>query len=308
MAVFTDKTCALHDPGAGHPEQIARLSAVVTALQKPEFKNIDWHRSTPEATTAQLEYAHDPDYVHTILRAAPKTGYRMLDSDTILSPHSIEAALHAAGAVVAAVDHVLTGKVEKAFCAVRPPGHHAEKDKAMGFCIFSNAAIGAWHAVKAHGLKRVAIVDFDVHHGNGTENIVDGHAEFLYASTHQYPFYPGTGAAVDTGRLGNIVNVPLQIGDGSAAFRRAFTRVILPALDKFKPELMIISAGFDAHQNDPLAQINLIETDYAWVTTELRHIADEYSHSHIVSVLEGGYNLEGLASSAAAHVAALMKP
>lgn len=306
MAVFTDPSCLLHDTGEGHPEQIARLDAVIAALKAPAFKDIDWHNTSPKATEAQLEYAHDPAYIKSVLAAAPATGHVMLDADTVLCPHSIEAALHAAGAVVAAVDEVLENKAKKAFCATRPPGHHAEKVKAMGFCIFANATIGAFHAVKAHGLKRVAIVDFDVHHGNGTADIVDGHAEFLFASTHQHPFYPDTGAASETGKIGNIINVPLASGDGSAQFRKAFTDKILPALENFKPELIVISAGFDAHKDDPLGEINLTEADYVWVTEELQKIADRHSNGHIVSVLEGGYNLKALASSVGAHVGALM--
>ncbi len=308
VSVFTHKACLLHDTGAGHPEQRARLDGVIAALQQPAFSTIDWQTNPPPATVAQLEYAHDPAYVQTALAAAPSSGYVLLDADTVLSPHSVAAAVHAAGAVVAAVDAVLTGHSKKAFCAVRPPGHHAEKNTSMGFCLFANAAIGGFHAVKAHGLQRVAIVDFDVHHGNGTAAIVDGHAEFLFASTHQHPFYPGTGAASETGRLGNIINVPLAAGDGSVEFRDAFLNKILPALDQFAPQLVIISAGFDAHKDDPLGQVNLTEADYVWVTQELQKIADTHGQGRIVSVMEGGYHLKALAFCVAAHVGTLMQP
>ena len=305
-AVFTHKACLLHDTGEGHPERPLRLKSVIAALKQPEFASLDW-QDAPKATTAQLTAAHGPAYVQEVLEAVvPEDGHLFLDADTVLSPDSPEAALRAAGAVAAAVDYVMAGKSETAFCAVRPPGHHAEKDRPMGFCVFANAAVGAFHAAKEHGLKRVAIVDFDVHHGNGTADIVDGHPEFFFASTHQYPFYPGTGSASEKGSLGNILNVPLNGGDGSAEFRKAFADKILPALEKFRPELIIISAGFDAHKDDPLGQINLTEDDYIWVTEELQKIAARHGQGRIVSALEGGYNVSALASCVAAHVGALM--
>ncbi len=303
--IFTHKDCLLHDTGEGHPEQIARLVVILEALKKPQFQSLVWQEA-PKADIGDLCRAHSAEYVREMLQAAPASGYRALDSDTIISPKSIESALRSAGAVVAAVDDVLTGKTKTAFCAVRPPGHHATRDSAMGFCIFSNLAIGGLHAVQVHGLKRVAIVDFDVHHGNGTADIIDGHPEFLFISTHQHPFYPHTGDPLTTGKIGNIVNVPLRPGEGSARFRQVYTEKILPALEDFKPELVLISAGFDAHKDDPLAGLRLTEDDYAWVTRELKKMADKHCEGRIVSVLEGGYNLEALAASVAAHVAALM--
>ena len=307
LAVFTHKACRLHDTPQGHPEQVARLDVVINALKSPGLEKIDWQENPPKATTAQLEYAHTPAYVQKILTSAPATGHLWLDEDTAISPHSIDAALYAAGAGIAAVNHIMAGHAKKAFCATRPPGHHAEKDKPMGFCLFANAAIAGWHAIKAHGIKQVAIIDFDVHHGNGTANIVDGHPEFIFASTHQFPFYPGTGAPSETGSLGNIINVPLNEGDGGAQFRKAFTDKILPALENFKPEIIIISAGFDAHKDDPLGKINLTEDDYVWVTRELQKIADRHAKGRIVSMLEGGYNLTSLANSATAHVGQMLK-
>ncbi len=310
-AIFTHAACQLHETptsSANSPESPARYDAVIAALKKPGFESLDWHEDPPKVTVAQLEYAHTPAYVQEMLAQNPKPGeFLWLDPDTAISTRSVEAALHAAGAGIAAVDHVMAGNAKTAFCAVRPPGHHAEKDKAMGFCIFANAAIAALHAVKAHGLKKVAIIDFDVHYGNGTANIVDGKPEFLFASTHQFPFYPGTGDASEKGSLGNIINVPLKKDDGSAAFRKAFTDTILPALDQFKPEMIVISAGFDAHKDDPLGNVNLTEADYVWVTEELQKIAAKHGKSRIVSMMEGGYNLTSLANSAAAHVGQLMK-
>jgi acetoin utilization deacetylase AcuC-like enzyme len=223
-----------------------------------------------------------------------------------MSPGSDQAALRAAGAIVAAVDAVMAGEARTAFCAVRPPGHHAEPDRAMGFCLFNSIAVGAAQANAKWALDRVAIVDFDVHHGNGTETMTALRSNWLYASTHQYPFYPGTGAASDRGEYGNAVNVPLRGGAGSEQFRAAYTDRILPALDAFAPELLMISAGFDAHRRDPLASINLDEEDFAWVTAELAGIARKHAQSRIVSTLEGGYDLQALAASAAVHVRALM--
>ncbi len=304
--VFTHPSCLLHDTGSGHPEQIKRLEGVLSALKKPAFSALAWHESG-KASPDQLKRVHDAGYVDTLLASSPASGYQAIDADTVLSPHTVAAALYSAGAVIDAVDHVMAGKASTAFCAVRPPGHHAEKDKAMGFCFFGNAAIGAAHAVEAHGLSRVAIIDFDVHHGNGTQDLVEGRKEIFFVSTHQSPLYPGTGAAAEKGRLGNIMNVPLAEGDDGAVFRKAFMDKILPALENFKPEMIIISAGFDAHRDDPLGGMKLTEADYAWVTTELRKIAETHGAGRVVSVMEGGYNLSALASSVAAHVDVLMQ-
>jgi acetoin utilization deacetylase AcuC-like enzyme len=240
------------------------------------------------------------------MSAIPAEGHAALDPDTIVSPGSGEAALRAAGAVRAAVDAVMAGEAANAFCAVRPPGHHAEPERAMGFCLFNNVAIGAAHARRRHGYARVAVVDFDVHHGNGTQAAFAADSAFFYASTHQDHFYPGTGAADETG-VGNIVNVPLPAGAGSAPFRAAYERTILPALATFRPEFLLISAGFDAHRRDPLAQLMLEEADYSWVTERLLDIAASHAGGRIVSTLEGGYDLTALAASAAAHVGTMMR-
>jgi acetoin utilization deacetylase AcuC-like enzyme len=235
----------------------------------------------------------------------PESGHRGIDADTILSPASGRAALRAAGAVVAAVDAVIAGEADNAFCAVRPPGHHAEPGRAMGFCLFNNIAVGALRAREAHGLARVAVIDFDVHHGNGTQARFAEDASLFYASTHQFPLYPGTGAPSETG-VGNIVNVALPPMSGSQQFRLGMTRTILPALDAFRPELVLISAGFDAHRSDPLAQLMLEEADYIWVTERLLDIARQHAKGRVVATLEGGYNLAALAASAAAHLRVLM--
>lgn len=236
----------------------------------------------------------------------PQKGYAALDADTIVSPGSGQAALRAVGAVTSAVDAVLRGEAQNAFCAIRPPGHHAEPDQAMGFCLFNSIAIAACHAQAAHGITRVAIVDFDVHHGNGTQAAAQTDPNLFFASSHQYPLYPGTGAAEETG-VGNIVNVPLPAGSEGQTFRRAFETRILPALDAFAPELLLVSAGFDAHRADPLAGLELEEDDFGWVTARLTEAAGRHAQGRLVSVLEGGYDLKALAGSAAAHVAALMK-
>jgi acetoin utilization deacetylase AcuC-like enzyme len=252
-----------------------------------------------------LSRVHPRRHVESILCAVPKTGHVGIDADTVLSPASGEAALRAAGAVVAAVDAVVAKDADNAFCAVRPPGHHAEPQRAMGFCLFNNAAIGAMRAREVHGLSRVAVVDFDVHHGNGTQAAFEADGSLFYASTHQYPLYPGTGAASETG-VGNVVNVPLRPMAGSSQFRLGMTQRILPALDAFRPELVIVSAGFDAHRSDPLAQLMLEEADYTWVTERLLEIAYRHSAGRLVATLEGGYDLSALAASAAAHVRVLM--
>ena len=302
--LYTHPACLDHDPGRHHPESPARLRAVLAALDDPEFARLE-RCEAPQATRADLLRVHPRRHVERILAAVPKTGHVGIDADTVLSPASGEAALRAAGAVVAAVDAVMAKQADNAFCAVRPPGHHAEPQRAMGFCLFNNAAIGALRAREVHGLARVAVVDFDVHHGNGTQAAFEADGSLFYASTHQYPLYPGTGAASETG-VGNVVNVPLRPMAGSSQFRLGVTQRILPALDAFRPELVIVSAGFDAHRSDPLAQLMLEEADYTWVTEKLLEIADKYAAGRLVATLEGGYDLSALAASAAAHVRVLM--
>jgi acetoin utilization deacetylase AcuC-like enzyme len=302
--LYTHEACLGHDPGPHHPESPARLEAVLAALAAPAFAKLE-RREAPAATMAQIALVHPSPFAERLLAAVPKQGYAALDADTVLSPGSGAAALRAAGAAIAAVDAVIASETRNAFCAVRPPGHHAEPRHAMGFCLFNNVAIAAQHARQVHGLARVAVVDFDVHHGNGTQAAFEDDANLFYGSTHQMPLYPGTGAASERG-VGNIVNVPLRPMSGSEEFRRAFTLTILPALDAFRPELVIVSAGFDAHRADPLAELMLVEADYAWCTERLLEIARAHAKGRVVSSLEGGYDLDALAASTAAHVAALM--
>jgi acetoin utilization deacetylase AcuC-like enzyme len=303
-ALYTHPACLAHDMGRGHPERPARLQAILDALEAPGFASLD-RREAPPASIEQIATVHDRDYVEGLLRAVPKAGLTQLDPDTALSPHSGEAALRAAGAVAAAVDAVATGEVANAFCAVRPPGHHAERAAAMGFCLFNNVAIGAMRGRLRHGLGRVAVMDFDVHHGNGTQHMFENDASLFYASTHQWPLYPGTGASEERG-VGNICNAPLPAGAGSAEFRAAMSREVLPAIAAFKPDLLMISAGFDAHRADPLAALELETEDFAWATAELMAVAAECCAGRVVSTLEGGYDLAALATSAAAHVRTLM--
>ncbi len=302
--LFTHDDCIEHDAGFSHPERPDRLRAVVAVLEAEAFAALQ-RRQAPRAEREQIERVHDPAYVSHILGSVPASGHYSLDPDTALSPGSGEAGLRAAGALCAAVDAVLGGEACNAFCAVRPPGHHAEAARAMGFCLFNNVAIGARHAHAAHGLERVAVVDFDVHHGNGTQSAFERDGDFLFASSHQSPCYPGTGSEAETG-VGNIVNAELPPGSGSEAFRHAFGERILPALDGFAPKMILISAGFDAHASDPLAQLNLTEDDFAWATREILAIAGKHCEQRIVSTLEGGYDLDALGASVAAHVAVLM--
>ena len=296
--------CAGHDPGGRHPERPERLAAVLDALKGPAFDGL-LRRAAPEAGLDLVALAHPMAYVERTLAAIPLLGRAGLDADTLVSPGSREAALRAVGGVCAAVDAVARGEVRNAFCAVRPPGHHAEPEKAMGFCLFNNIAIAAFHGRAAHGLRRCAVVDFDVHHGNGTQAMFEADPSLFYASTHQWPLYPGTGAPEERG-VGNVVNVALPPGSGSAAFRAGIEDRILPALDAFAPDLVLISAGFDGHRNDPLAALNLVEEDYAWVTARLVEHAAALCGGRVVSTLEGGYNLRALGASCAAHVGALM--
>ncbi len=302
--LFTHDDCIEHDAGFSHPERPDRLRAVVAVLEAEAFAALQ-RRQAPRAEREQIERVHDPAYVSHILGSVPASGHYSLDPDTALSPGSGEAGLRAAGALCAAVDAVLGGEARNAFCAVRPPGHHAEAARAMGFCLFNNVAIGARHAHAAHGLERGAVVDFDVHHGNGTQSAFERDGDFLFASSHQSPCYPGTGSEAETG-VGNIVNAELPPGSGSEAFRHAFGERILPALDGFAPKMILISAGFDAHASDPLAQLNLTEDDFAWATREILAIAGKHCEERIVSTLEGGYDLDALGASVAAHVAVLM--
>jgi acetoin utilization deacetylase AcuC-like enzyme len=302
--LYTHPACLDHDPGRHHPEAPARLRAVLTALDEPEFARLE-RREAPEATLDDLVRVHPRRHVARILGAVPRSGHVGIDADTILSPASGAAALRAAGAVVAAVDTVVAKAADNAFCAVRPPGHHAEPERAMGFCLFNNAAIGALRAREVHGLARVAVIDFDVHHGNGTQAAFETDGSLFYASTHQYPLYPGTGAASETG-VGNIVNVPLRPMSGSGQFRLAVSQRILPALDAFRPELVLVSAGFDAHKNDPLAQLMLEDGDYTWVTEKLLEIAYRHAKGRLVATLEGGYDLAALGACVAAHIRVLM--
>lgn len=288
----------------GHPERPDRLRAIDRILEHERFQQLERDLATP-ANDEQIARCHPTSYIQHIRATAPETGFARLDADTTMSAGTLDAALLGAGAACTAVDEVMTGRVSNAFCASRPPGHHAERSTAMGFCFFNNAAIAARHAQAAHGAERVAIVDFDVHHGNGTQDIFWDDPSVFYGSTHQMPLYPGTGKLTDTG-AGNIFNAPLSAGADGAVFQDAMRSRILNSLKDFRPDLVIMSAGFDAHVRDPLAELLLVESDFSWITYHLMEIADQYCHGRVVSVLEGGYDLEGLARSTAAHVMALM--
>jgi acetoin utilization deacetylase AcuC-like enzyme len=305
--LYSHDDCLGHDTGAGHPERPARLEAVERALGQAEFADLE-RRDAPTGERDQITRVHAPAFVDHVFAAMPSQGLAFLDPDTVASPGSAAAALRGVGAICAAVDAVAEGEANNAFCAVRPPGHHAEPDRAMGFCLFNSVAIAAGHARHVHGIERIAVVDFDVHHGNGTQAAFWADADLMYASTHQYPFYPGTGGADERGEdgQGNIVNAPLDAGAGSTEFRQAMSRRIIPALINFAPQLLIISAGFDGHAEDPLAQLNLVDDDYLWVTGELMSVADQTAGGRIVSTLEGGYDLAALGRSVAAHVRTLM--
>ena len=304
--IYTHPACLAHDPGPQHPESPARLQAVLQALQAEAFAALQWQEA-PAGTVEQLLLVHTAGYVDEVQAAAPSKGYRALDGgDTIMSPGTLEAVMRCVGAACASVDDVVAGKASNAFCATRPCGHHAEANRAMGFCVFNQAAIAALHARHAHGLQRVAVVDFDVHHGNGTQHSFYDDPDLFYGSSHQAPFYPGTGAQQEVGVAGNIVNIPLARGCDSATFRARFTAQMLPALRRFAPELLVISAGFDAHHLDPLGGLGFTDDDFHWVTRELMAVADVSAAGRVVSILEGGYSLEGLASGTRAHVLALM--
>jgi len=304
---YTHEDFLRHQPHCSHPESPERLRSIEKALQAPEFAKLV--RKSPPLGPAQRDQArliHSQAHIDRVLRSLPEGSHQYIDADTYLSHGSANAALRAVGAVCDAVDQLMAGKADNAFCAVRPPGHHAEPNRAMGFCLLNNIAIAAEYARQHHHLKRVAIVDFDVHHGNGTQAAFAHQAEVLYISSHQMPHYPGTGYPSETG-VDNVVNIPLSAGTDGAEFRRKIATLALPALRQFKPELLLVSAGFDAHKDDPLADIELVEADYRWITEELTGIASEFCGKRLISALEGGYNLEALASSVAAHVGALLR-
>ena len=294
-----------HITPPGHPERPDRLRAIERVLDDEAFAALDRVKA-PEGDEATILYAHPADFVARVRAAIPEEGIARIDADTTASPKSWQAVIAAIGAANAAVDDVFAGRADNVFVAARPPGHHAEKTTAMGFCFFNTAAIAARYAQKKYGAERVAVVDWDVHHGNGTQDIFWDDPSVLYCSTHQMPLYPGTGAKTETG-AGNIVNAPLAPQTGSEVFRDAFLSRVLPSLDNFAPDLIIISAGFDAHHRDPLAEINLTEDDFDWATGQLMQRAARHSGNRLVSLLEGGYDLQGLAFSVAAHVGRLMK-
>lgn len=291
--------CMLHDMGSHHPESPDRLTAVEDYLLATGLMQHLVTEIAPKVLREQLLRVHDESYIASIESASPQRGLAHLDPDTAMNPHSLAAALHAAGAVVKATDMVVGGEAENAFCNIRPPGHHACRSRAMGFCFFNNVAVGAAHALEAHGLERVAIVDFDVHHGNGTEDIFEGDRRVLMVSTFQHPFYPYSGME---GRSERMVNVPLAAYSGGAEFRKAVEAYWLPALYEFAPQMLFVSAGFDAHRDDDMASLGLVERDYAWVTKRIMEVADRHAGGRIVSTLEGGYNLPALARSVDAHI------
>ncbi len=302
-AFISHSDCLKHEMLPDHPECPGRLHAIEDRLKAAGIMDYLHQYGAPKATAEQLARAHSMRHVEEILAAAPQSGLVRIDPDTAMAPHTLDAALHAAGALVLATDLVLAGRERNAFCSVRPPGHHAERDRAMGFCFFNNVAVGILHALDAHGLQRVALVDFDVHHGNGSEDIFNGDPRVLLCSSFQHPLYPyRAGPSIP----GQRVNVPLPAGAGGREFRAALSEQWFPAIAAFKPQMIYISAGFDAHREDPLASLNLVESDYVWVTKEIMHLAGEFAAGRIVSTLEGGYALSALGRSATAHVRTLL--
>jgi acetoin utilization deacetylase AcuC-like enzyme len=303
---ITHPACLNHLTPPGHPERPDRLRAIERAFADDRFQSLV-RAEVPAADLDTIALCHPMAYVTAIRDASPKNGMVQIDADTSMSPGSFEAALRAAGGGAHAVDEVIAGRATNAFVATRPPGHHTETARPMGFCLFNNAAIATRYAQKRHGIDHAAIVDFDVHHGNGSQDIFWSDKTVMYCSTHQMPLYPGTGARNERGAHDTVVNAPLSPGDGGDQFREAFESTILPRLRNFQPELIVISAGFDAHQRDPLANLNLLEADFLWATQKIMEVAQASANGRVVSMLEGGYDLEGLANSATAHVSALMQ-
>lgn len=303
LAIIEHPECALHDMGIGHPEQPARYHTISTALKAYPFATKPLFLEAPLATRDELTLAHDPDYVDSIFKLSPQSGMMMIDADTSMNPHTLQAALRAAGAARFAVDQVMSGKAQAVFCNVRPPGHHAEYDKAMGFCFFNNIAIAVRYALQKYGLKRIAIVDFDVHHGNGTQNILQDETRVLFCSSFQHPYYPGYDAENDNT---HILNVPLVAGTSGHDFREKVSAAWFKPLMDFQPELICFSAGFDAHRDDPLAQIRLTKEDYVWLTEKVKEIAKSSAQGRMISMLEGGYHLPALAECVPAHVNAML--
>ena len=305
--LVTHEACFEHQPPAGHPESPARLTTVLGSVRASGIAE----EAAPRATRQALERVHAPSFISSILETLAAQVHQSdcvrIDADTFISAGSAEAALRAAGAVIHAVDRIMDGSFGAAFCAVRPPGHHAERDRPMGFCLFNSVAVGAAHARAVHGLNRIAVVDFDVHHGNGTQDIFFDDPNTFYASTHQMPLYPGTGFESEQGVASNVLNRALAPGSGSSQFRTVYRDSVLPALEAFAPDFAFISAGFDAHRADPLAALDLTEDDFAWVTAEICAVAKGVCDGRVVSTLEGGYDLDALAASAAAHVRALIE-
>ncbi|PZX39415.1 acetoin utilization deacetylase AcuC-like enzyme [Roseinatronobacter thiooxidans] len=305
-AYLTHPDALAHETPAGHPEQIARITAIHAALDTPEFAGL-MRLDAPLAHDAQLLLCHPEQYVTRIRQAIPAAGIYQLDADTHVSHGSLNAALRGVGGACHAVDLVMQDRAQNAFVGMRPPGHHAERATPMGFCLFGTVAIAARHALEHHGLQRVAVVDFDVHHGNGTQDLLWDEQRAFFVSSHQMPLWPGTGKTDERGAFGNVMNIPLPPGTDGAKFRQIYEDMVLPQLDRFAPELVLVSAGFDAHRDDPLAQLDLLEDDFAWVTGALCDIAVRHCSGRLVSVLEGGYDLEALSRSVAAHIRVLME-
>ena len=301
--IITTDTYLNHNTGQGHPEKADRVTVVIDHLKKLKSKNLVW-KKPKKFDLKYLQLAHDKDYLNNVKDSFPTQGFNFLDGDTILSPGSKEATSDAVGSIISAIDGVMKKNFRNAFCAVRPPGHHAEKKKAMGFCVYNNVAVGAYYLLEKYNLSKVAIIDFDVHHGNGTQNIFYNNEKVLYISSHQYPYYPGSGAANEKGINGNVLNIPLIAGTQTHEFLNAYDN-IFKKLKTFKPEFILLSAGFDAHKDDPLAQINLESKDYYTLTKRIMVIAKNFCNEKVVSILEGGYNLNALKESVDYHVKSL---